>query len=230
MLFRRGLDVVVLDGDTLRARLSTDLGFSPEDRTENVRRAAVVARLMADAGLVVLVALISPRMEDRALARELVGEDFREIFVDADRDVCEARDPKGLYTAARAGRLSGFTGVDALYDRPATPDLVVRTDSVSIGAAAEQLAAYVRSSGGAARARAPGRRRRLMPIVPRRTAMRRRSLLAAIASLSASASQAPAAQAPATLLNVSYDPTRELYAAINPAFAAVWRKQTGQDV
>jgi bifunctional enzyme CysN/CysC len=143
LLFRRGLDVVVLDGDTLRARLSSDLGFSPADRTENVRRAAVVARLMADAGLVVLVALISPLTEDRALARAVVGEDFHEVFVDAGRDVCEARDPKGLYAAARAGRLSGFTGVDAPYDRPTAPDLVVRTDAVPVGPASEQLAAFV---------------------------------------------------------------------------------------
>jgi bifunctional enzyme CysN/CysC len=98
---------------------------------------------MADAGLVVLVALISPLTEDRALARGVVGEDFHEVFVDAGRDVCEARDPKGLYAAARAGRLSGFTGVDAPYDRPVAPDLVVRTDAVPVGPASEQLAAFV---------------------------------------------------------------------------------------
>lgn len=143
LLFQRGVDVTVLDGDTLRARLSSDLGFSPEDRRENIRRAAVVTRLMADAGQVVLVALISPRAEDRALARQTVAEGFREVYVDADRAVCEARDPKGLYAAARAGRLSGFTGVDAPYEPPATPDLVISTAAATVGSSAERLAAFV---------------------------------------------------------------------------------------
>jgi bifunctional enzyme CysN/CysC len=143
LLFRRGIDVVVLDGDSLRARLSTDLGFSPEDRAENVRRAAVVARLMADAGQVVLVALISPRAADRQIARDAVGEGFHEVYVEASREVCEARDPKGLYAAARAGRLSGFTGIDAPYDVPAAPDLVIPTADSSVAVAAERLATYV---------------------------------------------------------------------------------------
>jgi bifunctional enzyme CysN/CysC len=142
-LFRQGIDVVVLDGDTLRSRLSSDLGFSPQDRQENVRRAAVVARLMADAGLVVLVALISPRAEDRALAATTIGEPFREVFVDATLDTCEARDPKGLYAAARAGQLQGFTGIDAPYDRPTAPDLHIRTDTMTIQAAAQQLSAFI---------------------------------------------------------------------------------------
>jgi bifunctional enzyme CysN/CysC len=143
LLFRRGIDVVVLDGDSLRARLSTDLGFSPEDRAENVRRAAVVARLMADAGQVVLVALISPRAADRQIARDAVGEGFHEVYVEASREVCEARDPKGLYAAARAGRLSGFTGIDAPYDVPAAPNLVIPTADSSVAVAAERLATYV---------------------------------------------------------------------------------------
>ena len=143
LLFRRGIDVTVLDGDTLRARLSSDLGFSPEDRRENIRRAAVVARLLADSGQVVLVALISPGADDRAMARQAVQEGFREIYVEADRAVCEARDPKGLYAAARAGRLSGFTGVDAPYEPPVAPDLVIGTATASVGSSAERLAAFV---------------------------------------------------------------------------------------
>ena len=143
LLFRRGMDVSVLDGDTLRARLSPDLGFSPADRRENVRRAAVVARLLADAGQVVLVALISPHAADRALARQVVGEGFQEVFVQADPATCEARDPKGLYAAARAGKLSGFTGVDAPYDLPETPDLVIPTGAAPVGLSAETLAAFV---------------------------------------------------------------------------------------
>ena len=143
LLFRRGIDVTVLDGDTLRARLSSDLGFSPEDRRENIRRAAVVARLLADSGQVVLVALISPRADDRAMARQAVAEGFREVYVEADRAVCETRDPKGLYAAARAGRLSGFTGVDAPYEPPQAPDLVISTAAATVGSSAERLAAFV---------------------------------------------------------------------------------------
>ena len=143
LLFTRGIDAVVLDGDTLRARLSPDLGFSPEDRAENVRRAAVVARLMADAGQVVLAALISPRAADRASAREVVGEGFHELYIQADLAVCEARDPKGLFNAARAGRLSSFTGVGAPYEPPAAPDLVIDTAERSAVECAERLADYV---------------------------------------------------------------------------------------
>jgi bifunctional enzyme CysN/CysC len=143
LLFRRGVDVAVLDGDTLRARLSPDLGFSPEDRQENIRRAANVARLMADAGMVVVVATISPREADRALARQIVGEGFVEVHVQADRETCEARDPKGLYAAARAGRLAGFTGVDAPYESPPAPDLVIETVTMKLPAAAERLAVHI---------------------------------------------------------------------------------------
>jgi bifunctional enzyme CysN/CysC len=143
LLFRRGIDAVVVDGDTLRARLSNDLGFSPSDRHENVRRAAVVARMMADAGQVVLVALISPRAEDRTLARQTVGEGFAEIYVHADRDTCERRDPKGLYAAARAGKLAGFTGIDAPYDVPELPDLVIDTTIGPPKESAERLAAHI---------------------------------------------------------------------------------------
>ncbi|MBC7798985.1 MAG: adenylyl-sulfate kinase, partial [Gemmatimonadaceae bacterium] len=113
------------------------------DRRENVRRAAVVARLLADAGQVVLVALISPQAADRALARQVVGDGFREVFVQADLATCEARDPKGLYAAARAGHLQGFTGVDAPYDVPDAPDLRVPTGAVPVGASAKVLADFV---------------------------------------------------------------------------------------
>lgn len=143
LLFARGIDATVLDGDTLRSRLSPDLGFSPEDRAENIRRAAVVARLMADAGLVVLAALISPRAADRAAAREIVGDGFHEIYVKADLAVCEARDPKGLYAAARAGRLSSFTGVGAPYEPPTEADLVLETAEHSAADCARRLAQFI---------------------------------------------------------------------------------------
>jgi bifunctional enzyme CysN/CysC len=145
-LFRSGMDVAVLDGDTLRARLSADLGFSAADRAENVRRAAVVARIMADAGLIVLVALISPREADRDLARQVVGAGFHEIYIAADSATCEARDPKGLYAAARAGKLQGFTGVDAPYDVPLAAALVVDTTAATVADSADCLAAYIRSA------------------------------------------------------------------------------------
>ncbi len=145
-LFAQKIDVSVLDGDTLRAGLCADLGFSEADRTENVRRAAAVARILAETGQVVLVALISPRAADRDLARQVVGEGFHEIFVDADQATCEARDPKGLYQAARAGQITGFTGIDAPYDVPATPDLHLPTGADSVGEVADRLAGYVADS------------------------------------------------------------------------------------
>ncbi len=157
LLFDRGVDVVVLDGDTLRSRLNKDLGFSDEDRTENVRRTAAVARLMADQGLVVLVALISPLRAQRALARDLGGTFFHEIFVDAAATVCEQRDPKGHYAAARAGRLPGFTGIDDGYEKPDVPALRIDTTAGPPATCAETLASFVqariaRDGGGALRA------------------------------------------------------------------------------
>ncbi len=143
LLFSRGSDVVVLDGDTLRSRLNSDLGFSDEDRTENIRRTASVARLMSDAGLVVLVALISPLASQRAMAGAIVGETFREVFVAAGADVCEARDPKGHYAAARAGKLPGFTGIDGGYEVPTDPAFRVETASRPVAACAEALALFV---------------------------------------------------------------------------------------
>lgn len=142
-LFADGVDVAVLDGDTLRAGLCKDLGFSEADRTENVRRAAEVARLLRDAGQVVIVALISPLRSDRDLARQIIGDGFEEVFVDADLGTCEQRDPKGLYAAARAGKISGFTGIDAPYEAPATPALRLVTGKDSVEAATKTLVTFV---------------------------------------------------------------------------------------
>jgi len=127
-LTRRGVLAYMLDGDNLRHGLNGDLGFSAEGRTENVRRVAEVARLFADAGIVALVPLISPYRAGRDHARalhEAAGLEFVEVFVDAPLDVCEARDPKGLYAKARAGELPGFTGVDDPYEPPLSPELVI---------------------------------------------------------------------------------------------------------
>ncbi|WP_267361581.1 MULTISPECIES: adenylyl-sulfate kinase [unclassified Methylobacterium] len=135
-----GRHVFVLDGDNLRHGLCRDLGFSEADRAENVRRAAEVARLMAQAGLIVLVALVSPSRAERARARAITGNlPFLEVFVDTPLAVCEARDPKGLYALARAGRLTDFTGISAPFEAPEVPDLTLRTEGLTIAASAAPL-------------------------------------------------------------------------------------------
>jgi adenylyl-sulfate kinase len=132
-LFAAGRQVVVLDGDKLRSGLCADLGFSPEARAENIRRAGEVSRMYADAGLIVLAALISPSEEDRHKVRERVGADrFVEVFCDCPLDQCEARDPKGLYRKARAGVIPEFTGVSSPYERPSAPDLLLQTGALAI--------------------------------------------------------------------------------------------------
>jgi adenylyl-sulfate kinase len=126
LLVAEGRPAYILDGDNLRHGLNADLGFSPADRTENIRRVGEVARLMADAGVVALVPVISPYRADRDRARAIHDDaevPFLEVFVDTPLDVCESRDPKGLYAKARAGEITGFTGVDAPYEAPPAPDL-----------------------------------------------------------------------------------------------------------
>ncbi len=131
-LFARGCQVYVLDGDNIRFGLNRDLGFSPEDRTENIRRIGEVAKLMMDAGMITLTAFISPYRRDRDANRELVPEgDFLEIFCKCDLAECERRDPKGLYKKARAGEIPQFTGISAPYEEPLNPELVVATDEHS---------------------------------------------------------------------------------------------------
>ncbi len=142
---------IVLDGDNLRHGLTADLGFSDADRSENIRRVGHAAALMADAGLIVIVSLISPFREDRQRAREAVGPDrFIEVFVDAPLDVCRQRDPKGMYARALAGDLPRFTGVSAAYEPPETPDLHLATDAISPEQAVERILAALdaRRTGG----------------------------------------------------------------------------------
>lgn len=142
VLTQQGIACYCLDGDNIRSGLNRDLGFSPEGRAENIRRVAEVARLFADAGLVVLVSFISPYVIDRATARRIhdaADLPFVECFIDTPVDVCEARDPKGLYRRARAGQLRGFTGVDAPYEPPLSADLRVTT----VGETEEQTAVRV---------------------------------------------------------------------------------------
>ncbi|TDQ80811.1 bifunctional enzyme CysN/CysC [Dongia mobilis] len=142
-LFARGRQVYVLDGDTLRTGLNSDLGFGAEARAENIRRAAEMARLFADAGLVVITSLISPFAAERAKARAIVGANFHEVHVKADLATCEARDPKGLYAKARAGEIRNFTGIDSPYEAPENPDLAVDTALRSKDAALAELVSYV---------------------------------------------------------------------------------------
>ncbi len=123
-LFQAGVNTFLLDGDNVRHGLCRDLGFSDADRKENIRRVGEVARLMADAGLLVLTAFISPHRSERQMVRELLEPgQFVEIFVDTPLHICEARDPKGLYRKARAGELTNFTGIDAVYEVPEQPEL-----------------------------------------------------------------------------------------------------------
>lgn len=130
----------VLDGDNVRHGLNKDLGFSHQDRTENIRRIAEVTRLMNNAGLIVITAFISPYREDRELAKQIIGaENFVEIYVNTPMETCEARDPKGMYKRARAGDISGFTGVSAPYEPPAFPDLTVDTSTDSPSECAGKL-------------------------------------------------------------------------------------------
>jgi bifunctional enzyme CysN/CysC len=134
-LFKRAVHTYVLDGDNIRHGLNSNLGFSPEDRVENIRRVSEVAKLMADSGVVVVTAFISPYRVDRRRAREIALEgkaEFIEVFVDAPLEVCEARDPKQLYKKARAGQIREFTGIDAPYEPPEDPEIVVHTDRQSV--------------------------------------------------------------------------------------------------
>ena len=143
-LTTHGMHAYRLDGDELRTGLSSDLGFSPRDREENVRRVGEVARLMADAGLIVLVALISPYRSDRDRVRERVGDRFVEVFVDTPLDICESRDPKGLYLRARQGLIPEFTGVSAPYEEPLHPELRIAAGSCTINDAVSQVSELVR--------------------------------------------------------------------------------------
>lgn len=130
-LHRRGRHAYVLDGDNVRHGLNSDLGFTPADRVENIRRIGEVAALMVDAGLIVLVSFISPYRAERSIARSLVAEaEFIEVHVDVPLAVAERRDPKGLYRKARTGQLANLTGIDSPYEPPEAPELHLRTDQI----------------------------------------------------------------------------------------------------
>ncbi len=139
-----GKHTYLLDGDNVRHGLSRDLGFNERDRAENIRRIAEVARLMVDAGLIVIVSFISPFRSERRMARDLMEDgEFFEIFVDAPLEVCEARDPKGLYARARRGEIANFTGIDSPYEAPENPELRIDTTVLSPDQAADELVALL---------------------------------------------------------------------------------------
>ena len=144
-LFDRGHRTFLVDGDLLRASLCCDLAFSPTDRRENVRRAAVVSSLMAHAGLICLTALISPFRADRLRARSMLPAGcFLEVFVNAPLSVCETRDVKGLYRRARANEISDLTGISSAYEPPESPEVEVRTDVLSLEASVDIVLEAVR--------------------------------------------------------------------------------------
>jgi bifunctional enzyme CysN/CysC len=142
-LFHRGYAVYALDGDNVRLGLNANLGFSPEDRTENIRRVGEVAALFADAGLVCITSFISPYQTDRDRARAAARQQFHEIYVKADLEVCERRDPKGLYKRARAGEIANFTGISSPYEPPSAPDLIIETDKMGIDECVSTIVDYV---------------------------------------------------------------------------------------
>ena len=139
-LAEEGFFTQILDGDNIRSGLNRNLGFSDEDRLENIRRIAEVARLFAQAGVVTLTSFITPRRELRELARGIVGaEDFLEVYVEASFEACAERDPKGLYAKAASGSVAQFTGKDSAFEEPEVPDLSLPTESLSVGDAVEFL-------------------------------------------------------------------------------------------
>jgi len=146
-LFDLGYKTYILDGDNVRLGLNNDLGFSPEDRTENIRRIGEVAALFADSGTIVISAFISPYQEDRLRARNACSHDFIEVHVDCDLSSCETRDPKGLYKKARAGIIKGFTGIDAPYEKPSNPEVLVKTDESSVSDCTDKIISYMVESG-----------------------------------------------------------------------------------
>lgn len=148
MLHEMGYHTYVLDGDNIRHRLNKDLGFSSDDRIENIRRIGEVAYLFVDSGLIVLSAFISPFTAERQMVREMFADgEFIEIFVNTPMDVCEQRDPKGLYKKARAGQISQFTGIDSAYEVPENPDIEINTIDLDSHQCAQKVVDQLVSRG-----------------------------------------------------------------------------------
>jgi adenylylsulfate kinase len=147
-LAKMGYHTYLLDGDNVRHGLCSDLGFSEQDRRENIRRIGELSKLMADAGLIVLSAFISPHRSERQLVREMLPSgEFLEVFVNAPLDVCEQRDPKGLYKKARAGEIANFTGIDSVYEAPLNPEIDLLAGQNTIDELVEQCLTKLRVQG-----------------------------------------------------------------------------------
>ncbi|MDG6777359.1 adenylyl-sulfate kinase [Thiomicrorhabdus sp. zzn3] len=145
LLFKMGKHTFLLDGDNVRHGLNKGLSFSEEDRIENIRRVGEVAKLFTDSGLIVLTAFISPFLKDREMVRQM-GEsgEFIEVFIDTPLNVCEQRDPKGLYKKARAGEIKDFTGIDSPYEAPVNPEIHIVNDGITVEEAAGQVVEYLK--------------------------------------------------------------------------------------
>ncbi len=148
ILTQQGYHTYLLDGDNVRHGLCKDLGFSDDDRKENIRRVGEVARLGADSGLIILAAFISPFREDRRLVRDILPKDqFVEVFVDAPLAVCQQRDPKGLYAKVERGEIKSFTGIDSPYETPEAPEVHIDAQALSVAESINQLLEYLHQSG-----------------------------------------------------------------------------------
>ncbi|UYM18544.1 adenylyl-sulfate kinase [Endozoicomonas euniceicola] len=148
MLHEQGYHTYVLDGDNVRHRLNKDLSFSDEDRVENIRRIGEVSNLFVDSGLIVLSAFISPFAAERRMVRDMLPEgEFIEVFVNTPIEVCEQRDPKGLYQKARAGQIKNFTGIDSAYEVPENPEVVINTAELTLRECAQKVIDYLANRG-----------------------------------------------------------------------------------
>jgi len=145
IMYKKGIPCYILDGDNIRHGLNSDLGFSEEDRNENIRRISEVGKLFYDAGINVLICFISPYKKDRDKARKLIGKDFVEIFIDCPIEECEKRDVKGMYKKAREGKIKDFTGISAPYEEPDYPDITLNTDKQSIKECVETIIKYLKN-------------------------------------------------------------------------------------
>lgn len=143
-LHEEGRFTVILDGDNLRTGLNKNLGFSDEDRAENVRRVAEVAGVFASQGVITMVSVITPRRALRQLAAEILGDDFHEIYVKASFEVCAQRDPKGLYARAKEGKVKQFTGKDSAFEEPESPSLILDTENASLEDCSQTLLSHIR--------------------------------------------------------------------------------------
>ncbi|GIM28265.1 adenylyl-sulfate kinase [Clostridium polyendosporum] len=146
-LNEKGKLTYILDGDNIRHGLSANLGFSDEDRVENIRRIGEVSKLFVDTGVITIVTFISPFRAERAKIRELLGKDFIEVYIDCPIEVCEERDPKGIYKKARNGEIKNFTGIDSSYEAPLDPEITLQTYLKSIDDCADQVISYLEKRG-----------------------------------------------------------------------------------